>query len=328
MYLALEQAAHGHRVVLLQAGWFPSESIESAFHEEARLFCPSVRCIFLDGRDPRAREQTWAATDVFTSLVDNFQETFGLSPIEAMAAGLPSVISDGYRDTVRDGIDGFRVPTLSMPPGTGGDIADRYDWGIDSYDFYTFHGSQLVAVDVDAAAAAYGKLITDRDLRARMGQAARERALAHFDWAVIRARYVALWEELAERRRADPAFHSPYPPRRRPDRADPFTMFATYPTCVIGTRIVFQQRGECNVDQALARLKLNSTGKATAVLPAPDLVSELMSRVPEDRWIIFEDLLRSFPNRDSVTIGRAVVWLCKFGVLRSRILEENDHSRR
>src|SRR5436190_5191420 len=163
MYLALEQAAQGKRVVLLQAGWFGNQSVEAAFRDEARLFCPSVRCLFVDGRDPKTRDQVWAATDIFTSLVDNFQETFGLTPIEAMAAGLPAVVSDwnGYRDTVRDGIDGFRVPTLSMPPGTGDDIADRYDWGVDSYDFYVFHGSQLVAVDVDAAAEAYRKLIAE-----------------------------------------------------------------------------------------------------------------------------------------------------------------------
>jgi starch synthase len=92
-----------------------------------------------------------------------FQETFGLTPIEAMAAGIPPVVSDwdGCGDTVRTGIDGFRIPTLSVPPETGEDIADRYDWGLDSYDFYMFHGSQLVAVDVDAAAEAYRKLILD-----------------------------------------------------------------------------------------------------------------------------------------------------------------------
>ena len=36
-----------------------------------------------------------------------------LAVAEAMAAGVPLVVSDwnGYRDLVRDGIDGFRVPT-------------------------------------------------------------------------------------------------------------------------------------------------------------------------------------------------------------------------
>ena len=52
------------------------------------------------------------------SLSDNMQETFGLTPIEAMAAGLPSVVSDwdGYRDTVQHREHGFRIPTLAPPP--------------------------------------------------------------------------------------------------------------------------------------------------------------------------------------------------------------------
>jgi starch synthase len=324
MYIALEQAGQGHRVVLLQAGWFPSQSIETAFREEAAQFCPSLRCLFVDGRDPRTREQAWAATDIFTSLVDNFQETFGLTPIEAMAAGLPSVISDwnGYRDTVRNGVDGFRVPTLSMPPGTGGDIADRYDLGLDSYDFYLFHGSQLVAIDIDAAIEAYRKLISDRELRTRMGEAARQRALDYFDSTVVRAKYVALWEELAERRRADPAFHSRYLPRRRPDRADPFTMFATYPTGVVGPKIAFQRRPGCSAEEVVARLQLNSIGKALAVLPAPEFASEFVGLVPETSWVTFPELARAVPSRAEIDVGRAAVWLCKLGILRSRTWDE------
>ena len=48
------------------------------------------------------------------SLVDCLQETFGLTPIEAMASRLPVVVSDwnGYRDTVVEGRTGYRVPKL------------------------------------------------------------------------------------------------------------------------------------------------------------------------------------------------------------------------
>jgi glycosyltransferase involved in cell wall biosynthesis len=321
MYIALEQAAHAKRVILLQAGWFPNKAIETAFKKEASLFCPSVRCLFVDGRDPKIRDQVWAASDVFTSLVDNFQETFGLSPIEAMAAGLPSVISDwnGYRDTIRDGIDGFRVPTLSMPSGSGADLADRYDWGIDSYDFYTFHTSQLVSVDTDAAVEAYRKLISNRELRLKMGQAAQQRALAYFDWSVIRERYVALWEELNERRRADPAFQARYLPRRRPDRADPFTMFATYSTFVLDRRTEFQRRAECSIKDALSRRVLESTGKAIAVLPSPELIKEIFAVLPDNDWLNFEDLHKACPGHEVIELARAVVWLSKFAILRSRV---------
>jgi glycosyltransferase involved in cell wall biosynthesis len=47
----------------------------------------------------------YAAADIFVSPIDNFQETFGIAVVEAMAAGLPVVASDfdGYRDLVEEG---------------------------------------------------------------------------------------------------------------------------------------------------------------------------------------------------------------------------------
>src|SRR5215472_9284247 len=119
MYRGLQQALaqkplpQGARLHLIQAGWFANDAIERAFRDGAKLHCPDVGCHFLGGRQPDVRNRIWHAADIYTSLSDNLQETFGLSPIEGMAAGLPAVVSDwdGYRDTVRDGIDGFRVPT-------------------------------------------------------------------------------------------------------------------------------------------------------------------------------------------------------------------------
>ena len=42
-------------------------------------------------------------------------ETFGLTPIEGMAAGLPvlHLTENGYKSTVRQNTDGFRVKTIS-----------------------------------------------------------------------------------------------------------------------------------------------------------------------------------------------------------------------
>jgi hypothetical protein len=63
---------------------------------------------------------------MFLFPIDNVQETFGLAPIEAMAAGLPVIVSDwdGMKDTVTPDV-GIRIPTevphadltyLSRPP--------------------------------------------------------------------------------------------------------------------------------------------------------------------------------------------------------------------
>ena len=108
---------------------------------------------------------------------------------------------DGYRDTVRDGVDGFRIPTLMPPTPYGIDLADRYALGIDDYDFYIGFTSQLIAVDTAATAKAYAALIGNPELRRRMGHAARSEARARFDWRVVVAQIQELWAELADRRR-------------------------------------------------------------------------------------------------------------------------------
>jgi glycosyltransferase involved in cell wall biosynthesis len=317
MYAALEKAAHGFPVVVILAGIAPNERIQKVFRDEARVFCPSVRVIMVDGNDFDRYRSAWAAADIFTSLSDSFQETFGLTPIEAMSAGLPSVVSDwdGYREGVRDGVDGFRIPTLALAPGRGGDLADRYDLGVDNFDYYSGYTGQFVAVDVELAAAAYRKLISEPGLRRRMGREAQQRARAEFDWSVVFRRYQELWKELRERRAQD---RSPRPARRRPDRPDPFTMFATYPSHVLRRGITFMRRKGMTCEAALGLRIAESTNFATAILPPPNLIEDILTLIPEDKWMSFEDLAPAQPNHSALALERALVWLTKMGVLQFR----------
>ena len=225
MFVALEACATDRddtgssgRITLVQAGWFETEAARVEFEADARSLCPSVRLITVDGRDPKTRRQAWAAADVFTSLADSIQETFGLTPLEAMASGLPVVVSDwnGYKDSVRDGIDGFRIPTTAMPSGTGQSLADRYALGLDDYHGHIGIVGQFVAVDVEAAAVAYRRLARDPALRRRMGAAGQMRARSDFEWSTIFCRYEDLWSELGEIRRAAAAVPPTRHPRHRP----------------------------------------------------------------------------------------------------------------
>ena len=69
------------------AGWFPGgDSDYIRYKDSARRYCPDISVHFLDGKNQDVVSCCWASADIFLSLVDNPQETFGLSPVEAMAA--------------------------------------------------------------------------------------------------------------------------------------------------------------------------------------------------------------------------------------------------
>ena len=317
MYLALEQIAREMPVTLLQAGWFGHTSIELAFQNDARAACPSVDYRVVDGRLPEDLRRAWAAADVFTSLADNLQETFGLTPIEAMAAGLPVVVSDwdGYKDTVRDGVDGFRVPTLTLPPGDGGDFATGHDLGGMDYDHYCGYTGQFVAVDVERAAEAFRRLALDPGLRRRMGEAGRDRALKHYDWSVVLARYTTLWAELHEARHAAVRGLAV---RRQPDRPDPFTMFASYPTSAIGDDTLFRRVHAPGLSGPAAARELETMRFASSVLPRPEVAEGVLAAIATDNWTSASTVSVTLPHLPAQTLRRALAWLTKIGLLEHR----------
>lgn len=157
-----------------------------------------------------------AAADVFVSPADSVQETFGITPIEAMACGVPQVVADwsGYRDTVEDGVTGFRIPARWF---RADDEACRTGGVYDEYDLFDhLLLAQSVAVDVDALAGALQRLLDDDALRLRMGEASRARALACYEWRGVVGRYVELWAELERI-----AAREPPPARAETDYAFP-----------------------------------------------------------------------------------------------------------
>lgn len=99
-------------------------------------------------------------------VLPSYREGLPKGLIEAAACALPLVTTDvpGCREVVRHEIEGLRVP----------------------------------ARDADALAEAIARLYADPDLAARLGAAARERALAEFDEAIVIRRTLAVYRELLD----------------------------------------------------------------------------------------------------------------------------------
>lgn len=313
MYRALALASSGRRVVLIEAGRFANERAASAFTEGRAAICPDVGHRAVDGLDAAARRNAWAAADVFCSLSDNIQETFGLTPIEAMAAGVPAVVSDwdGYRDTVRDGVDGYRIPTLMPAAGAGFGLAFRHALDIDDYNQYVGLVSQFTAVDIEAAARAFQSLFDDAELRARMGTSGKQRAREAFDWRRIVSRFQSLWGELAQER----ARHAGDRPRAWAARRDPFALFGSFPTSQLGLD-TFVERGRLEAREVTRFRKLEMFSFAASALPPDDRIEHLLARVIAEGPVRVRSLLAALPPNEKAWVACTLVWLAKLDAIR------------
>lgn len=315
--LAAEPRTAGCRIHLLMVGQAPNEKVEQDIRHAGPRYCPSVPLHVLDGADPEIVGTAWSASDVFISLSDNIQESFGLTPIEAMAAGLPTLVSDwdGYRDTTIDGETGFRIATETPPTPAGFDLAQRHGMGVESYDRYIGAASQATAVDVRAAADAMRHLAGSSELRRSLGEAGRRRAQQVYDWRVVIGQYQELWSELAQRRRVDLPLGLLAPTGSAPSlRPDPFGMFAGHATRQLDAGGVIRA-----VDaQPLIRLEAvlaqsMNTYAGHYILPV-DALRRLVQRVSESDLHVAE-LMRDLAPHDRRMLTRTIAWLKKYDIL-------------
>lgn len=330
MYLGLEEAVKrtGKRIHLLQAGRFPNEGVEKEFRDGARRYCPSVNAIFLDGRDSAVSDRVWFAADVFTSLSDNIQESFGLTPIEAMASGLPVVVSDwdGYRDTVRHGTDGFLIPTWLPLPDSGSDLSLQLEGSVTpdlqdrSYNQYSGVVSQSTAVDVAAVAEAYAALAIDPALRKRMGDAGRQRANEHYDWRIIINAYQDLWRELANiRSRSVETAPVAQGQPAHPLREDPFSLFRSYPSQTVNGDAVVSLTDSSLGDlfeRVSERAGMTMNQFARAAMLSDDDIKRVGQELLDKGDCTVIALAEPLGEAVRFRLPRTLAWLAKLGLIR------------
>lgn len=311
------QAASGRRLTFVMAGWFPGENDRGLYEAAARAHAPDVPVRFVDGNDREALGDLWAGADIFLSLVDNIQETFGITPLEAMAAGLPVVVSDwdGYRATVRDGIEGVLVPTLGGPAGggLGAYLAERHNIEGLIYQAYVGAVAQHTAVHVGRAAEALAALASSPDLRRRMGAAGRARVAEAFDWPVVARQVHALTDALADVRAAaaDPA---PHPPAD-PVKGDPFLDFTGFATAALTpeTRLLAAPGAEPAQVSSLGAVALDTA--FPGLRPSKEVCAEALAFLAAHPGASVREVLTAFPPAQRRSVELGLSWLAKLGLV-------------
>ncbi len=165
----------GRPVYLAIIGGEPEASPEEMTAEMARLqqlcddLCVGQTVIFLGKRAQDTLPYYYSAAEVV--VMPSFYESFGMVALEAMACGTPVIASQvgGLAFLVKDGETGFTVPE-----GDPSALTDK-----------------LVL------------LLSDHELRERMGNCAAEYAQA-YDWQKIAGRIVSVYSELAGQKIASP----------------------------------------------------------------------------------------------------------------------------
>ncbi|MCM2996932.1 glycosyltransferase family 4 protein [Paenibacillus cellulositrophicus] len=146
-------------------------------------------CIRLNVSDS-SRTHLYSAADLFVSPADSVQESFGQTVLEAMACGLPVVVSDwdGYRDIVENNISGYLIPTWW---NQGKEAASEF------FRFLPWQSghellSMALTIDYNEFSEKISLLLEDDLLRKEMSERALLRA-SQFFWNKIIQKYEDIW---------------------------------------------------------------------------------------------------------------------------------------
>ncbi|QNI41157.1 glycosyltransferase family 4 protein [Synechococcus sp. A15-28] len=234
----LQQTQHPD-LELLVYGEAPSAEMLELWKKATRQLAPSLTVHWVPGRAMElARPVRWAA-DVFVSLSDNPQETFGITPLEAMAAELPCLVSDwdGYRESVvqpgeAGAATGLRV-TTRLVAGLGAAEAQQMLHETADYSQAIGRVAQGIAVDLEQFKQHLSTLLQAPDLRAAMGAAGRRRVETHYNWRSVIEQWRALVADLTARRQQAIAAGLPTPPQLPPWMPDTSTGFGCFASEVL-----------------------------------------------------------------------------------------------
>ncbi len=329
MYLTLEECSKkldkDQKIHLIQTGWFPNDSIRDIFINEGKKICPSVNFHFLDGTNQQNKFKSLAAGDIFISLSDNIQETFGITPLEGMASKLPVIVSDwnGYKSTVRNDIDGYRVKTYALKPGLGEDLAYNHMMDAINYDHYIGLSVQRIAIDIADCIEKLKILIFDKNKRLEYGTNARKRANDFFNWPIILNHYKELSMELTNIRNTEKNNFKDFNRKSLPsEKLDPFYIFSSYPTEILNKKQNFTKLKNVNLIPINQILEFGSIDYAKKFLPSDIDINIIIKLFDESKHLNLEKI-QNLTNFNETKIYKILIFLLKYGYL-TIVSKENE----
>lgn len=255
------------------------------------------------------RAALYAACDAFVSPVDNHQETFGLSVVEAMAAGLPCLVSDwdGYKDLVDEGGSGYRIPTHWNRPA----MRDTLLREVLEPDLAQLSLSQGVAVDLNVLASRMLELVREPGRARAMGERGRLRARELFHWKAVIARTETVWDEL------EATAQGLALPVLQPDPFEPWHVFAGYATgeIVPGQEVSLSRLGRGIL---AGKIPMPATWSDLGPLQDGKLLGALVQGLARDGASPFGALCSRVAGERRVPqdqVEAMVLWLLKQGIL-------------
>jgi D-inositol-3-phosphate glycosyltransferase len=233
----------------------------------------------------------YSGADIFVSPSDNIQETFGLTVADALAYGLPAVVSDwdGYRDLVADGETGFLLRSFFPPHVSRLQLADCTSSMLEE-DLL----AQSTTIDFRELCEKLEKLVRDPALRRQMGRTGRQFAKDCCSWSVIVNRYEQLWQESSQMAKAACRRATTRSPVLSVSMENSFGHFASAKR---------SYESECFI-----------TAEGREWLRRPDrfyFLCPLHGRLSPQH---FSDLLRTIDERPGIPVGMVVDLACSDGV--------------
>jgi len=269
------------------------------------------RVMLLPNFDTEIKTKLYKAADFYISIIDNFQETFGLNIIEAMASGLPVIASDfsGYHELVTHGKDGFLIPTI------GSSALPEFlteNMGILDPTITKLFLAQTVSVDLAAIHKSITALYSNKNLIKEMGLAAKENA-RKYRWEGIIKSYESFWSDLSIEAQKT-SF------KNINKKSDLLTggfqnNFSHYPTKIISNNdlVSLTDVGRSAINETFTLTKYNDI---TACL-FPELENLILNKLRESDQSI-EALKKHADDKLHTSEGQTefhILWLMKHGVI-------------